>query len=530
MRNEAASSEESDRSRTPAPSDPRVPGVPALRRGGAGLSIGFSQRKATVAHNLMNLPATQSGGRRWIKIGTGLCGLALVIGIGWMVLKLELPRNPRTAADGPPSTPVRTPATSTEPASSPRTTTPDTAAGGPPPSGAAPGTASRQDSGAPPAVEAAANIFRITVRLERGDTIDSVLRDLDLAPVEIGIAVDALRPHLKMTRLKVDQAITVQIRAPADPDVRPVLEGLAIRPEDRRYILLHRDAQGGFSVQEKTFEGGTRLVRASGTIDSSLITSLDAAGVPASARVEMVQAFAWDVSFQHDMKAGDRFDVLVEQPLTSAGKPAEAARVLRAELTTGGGAEILTIYRFKPRQGPEFFFFRNGESVVKELLRTPLSLSHVAPRAGMHRHPVPTQGPTHKGIDFAAPAGTPVLAAGDGKVMQAGRIDERGNRVQIGHDRGLTTGYVHLLRIVRGIRQGAQVRQGQVIGFVGGIGLSIGPHLRFELDHNGQAADPLSIARTSPRRRLAGKDLVRFEAAVARLDRARDGAELMARP
>ena len=265
-------------------------------------------------------------------------------------------------------------------------------------------------------------------------------------------------------------------------------------------------------------------MRASGEVDGSVIGSAEAAGVPHGPLAEMLRAFSWDVNFQHDIKPGDRFDVLVERSWTSDGRPADDGRVLWAEITTGGGAETYSIYRFDPQDGEEFFYNREGESVVKALLRTPLNMSRISSRFGLRQHPVLRFTRLHAGIDFAAPPGTPILAAGSGHVIEAGRFGGYGNWVKIGHDGGLATGYAHMSRIAAGVKRSARVRQGQVIGYVGSTGLSTGPHLHFELHRGGTPIDPLTMARTAQRTRLAGKDLERFKAQVAETDRVRDTA------
>jgi murein DD-endopeptidase MepM/ murein hydrolase activator NlpD len=258
-----------------------------------------------------------------------------------------------------------------------------------------------------------------------------------------------------------------------------------------------------------------------------VIASAEAAGVPRQPLAEMLRAFSWDVNFQHDIKAGDRFDVLIERSWTSDGHEVDAGRVLWAELTTGGGAESFSLYRFKPADGEEFFYNREGESVVKALLRTPLNMSRISSRFGMRRHPVLRFTRLHAGVDFAAPPGTPILAAGAGQVVEAGRNGGYGKWVKILHQGGLATGYAHMSRIAPGVRRSARVRQGQVIGFVGSTGLSTGPHLHFELHRNGRPVNPLTMARTAERARLAGKDLERFRARVAEIDLARETATVV---
>jgi murein DD-endopeptidase MepM/ murein hydrolase activator NlpD len=148
----------------------------------------------------------------------------------------------------------------------------------------------------------------------------------------------------------------------------------------------------------------------------------------------------------------------------------------------------------------------------------------------MRHHPVLRFTRLHAGIDFAAPPGTPILAAGAGRVGEAGPNGGYGRWIKISHSNGLATGYAHLSRIAPGVRRSARVKQGQVIGYVGSSGLSTGPHLHFELHRHGRPVDPLSMARTALRSRLKGQDLARFKARVAEIDQARDSAVAATQP
>jgi murein DD-endopeptidase MepM/ murein hydrolase activator NlpD len=366
----------------------------------------------------------------------------------------------------------------------------------------------------PPHVEAA-------VELRRGDTVARVLDRLGIPATDAADIVAALARHVRLDRLPIGQALVLKLRR-LEADEATVLVGLSIRPEPRRAFTVERDDDGEYSVEEEVFAVTPRLQRAAGLVDGSVIGSAEAAGVPHGALAEMLRAFSWDVNFQHDIKAGDRFDVLVEQNWTSDGMPADEGRVLWAELTTGGGAERYSIYRFKPLDGEEFFFNSEGESVIKSLLRTPLNMSRISSRFGLRQHPVLRFTRLHAGIDFAAPPGTPILAAGAGHVIEAGVFGGYGRWVKIAHEGGLATGYAHMSRIAAGVKRSARVRQGQVIGYVGSTGLSTGPHLHFELHRGGRPIDPLSMARTEQRTRLSGRELARFKAEMAETDRARE--------
>lgn len=363
------------------------------------------------------------------------------------------------------------------------------------------------------------------LHLAKGDTLAGLLADLDLDRGEVARAISALRAHLDIRRLQVGQAVHVTLERSADTDTPPILRDLTIRPEPRRQITLERSDDGIYRATEKIFEVLKKFRRVAGRIKDSLIASAQQAGLPQGALGEMLHAFAWDVSFQHDLKVGDRFAALVEQAYTEDGKLVGAGRLLWARLTTGGGKQSFSVYRFQPKAGRDFFYTPRGESVVRALLRTPLDLARltISSAFGKRRHPLLGFTRLHAGVDFPAPPGTPVLAAGDGRVAEAGRNGGYGNWVMIAHPGVLATGYAHLLRIAPGIRPGGSVRQNQVIGFVGSTGLSTGPHLHFELRRNGTPIDPLSVAHRSLRTRLVGAELARFMKVVAEIDHLRAG-------
>ncbi len=497
----------------------------------------------------------------WRTIGVLLGGLALVAVMVWLAPREPLPPSASAETSGAPpqiaeapnvdsesATPLPEPAEPAQQEASSQEAAPpdvDTAAGPETaPSGgasdlepeaaaqdtppaAAPGVAMASQ---PPATTPAPSAVETSARLEKGGTVAGTLHGLGIATKDVGNAIAALKARVRLNRLPVGQEINVTLGPTEGEEGKPLLVALRIRPEPRREITLERDDNGDFKAEEEIFETVPRLQRATGTVDGSVIVSAEAAGVPRPALVEMLRAFSWDVNFQHDIKVGDRFDVLIEQAWTSDGWPVDAGRVLWAELTTGGGEQSFSIYRFKPHDGEEFFYNKEGESVVKALLRTPLNMSRISSRFGMRHHPVLRFTRLHAGIDFAAPPGTPILAAGAGRVVEAGPNGGYGRWIKISHSDGLATGYAHLSRIAPGVRRSARVKQGQVIGYVGSSGLSTGPHLHFELHRNGRPVDPLSMARTALRSRLSGQDLTRFKARVAEIDRARDSAAAAAQP
>ena len=194
--------------------------------------------------------------------------------------------------------------------------------------------------------------------------------------------------------------------------------------------------------------------------------------------IEFIRALSYDVDFQRELKVGMKFTVLLEQLVTSDGKVTHPGRLLAGELHLG--KRTVTVIRFRPQGGADQFYNAKGESVVRSFLRTPMDASKVTSRFGLREHPILGYSAMHTGVDFGAPSGTPILAAGAGKVTMAGYNGGYGIFVKLEHTREIGTGYGHMSRLGPGIKPGVAVRQGQVIGFVGSTGMSTGPHLHYE--------------------------------------------------
>jgi murein DD-endopeptidase MepM/ murein hydrolase activator NlpD len=229
--------------------------------------------------------------------------------------------------------------------------------------------------------------------------------------------------------------------------------------------------------------------------------------------------FSWDVDFQRDLRAGDGFETMFEEVSLEDGSGAvRGGDVLYAGLTLSG--EILDAYRFEVEDGEVEYFDRTGRSLRKFLMRTPVDGARLSSGFGMRRHPILGYSRMHKGVDFAAPSGTPIYAAGAGRVVSAGRNGGYGNYIRLRHSGEYSTAYAHLSRFAKGIRAGSRIQQGQVIGYVGTTGRSTGPHLHYEILRNDAQINPLSV-RQPPNTQLAGADLERFRAEVGRIDQLR---------
>ena len=233
----------------------------------------------------------------------------------------------------------------------------------------------------------------------------------------------------------------------------------------------------------------------------------------------MIRAFSFDVDFQRELQPGDRFALLYETLHEHDGQLAKPGDLLYAELVLSG--KPIGIYRFTPESGITDYFTADGRSVRKSLLRTPIDGARISSGYGMRRHPILGYSKMHRGVDFAAPTGTPIYAAGHGTVEKAARFGGYGKYVRIRHNGSYKTAYAHLSRYGRGIKAGARVKQGQVIGYVGSTGRSTGPHLHYEVISNGKQVNPRSI-KLPAGERLKGADLKAFQEARERIDALRE--------
>ena len=355
----------------------------------------------------------------------------------------------------------------------------------------------------------ASDRYELTLRLEKGDTVAKMLADIDVPEADRKQIHDKLNALLKKRRLPVGEEIELLLQnVPEQPDAPRVLS-LSVRPQpEREYIITRRD-DGTYGGEEKIYKVSPRIVRVEAARQGSLQQSGVKAGAPSQAMVEFIRALSYDVDFQRELKEGMKFSVLLEQLVTSDGRVTHPGRLLAGELRLL--KRTVVVIRYRPQGGAEGFYNPNGESVVRAFLRTPMDASKISSRFGMREHPILGYSALHAGVDFAAPSGTPILAAGAGRVAMAGPNGGYGLYVKLQHTKDIGTAYAHMSRLGPGIKTGVSVRQGQVIGFVGSTGMSTGPHLHYEFHRGGKQVNPLT-QKFAMRAQVAGKDAGRFRA------------------
>jgi murein DD-endopeptidase MepM/ murein hydrolase activator NlpD len=322
--------------------------------------------------------------------------------------------------------------------------------------------------------------------LRRGETISHLfarhgIQDLDLTGLE---------PALELDPRRLRSGLVVSFRQ-QEPETLP--SRVTIRTSPAQRVVFHRDTSGWQAVVEP-IAWTAEEVRIEGGIDNSLYEALDAQvadeqldGADRQRLAwDLADVYAWQVDFTRDIQPGDRFRVVYERLISEDGET-RFGRVLASDLTMSG--KNLTAFRFES-EGRTAYFDADGNSLRRAFLRAPVQFRRISSTfARARHHPVLGITRRHEGTDYAASPGTPVMAAGDGVVLRAGRAGGYGNLIELRHRNGITTRYGHLRGFARGVRAGARVEQGQTIGYVGSTGLASGPHLHYEFRVNGVARD-----------------------------------------
>ncbi len=269
------------------------------------------------------------------------------------------------------------------------------------------------------------------------------------------------------------------------------IESMQFSVGDTSYIDINLN-DGDISAEKKNYEFSTRLRTASGTITNSLYLACKEQDVPVEVADQLANIFAWDIDFHREIRRGDLFKIIYEERTRFDGMK-KIGRIVAAEFVNQERAYYAFI--FKNENGKQDYFDENGKSLRKQLLKAPLAYSRISSNFSNRRfHPVLQRYAPHLGIDYAAPVGTPVMATGDGSVLETGRNGANGRYIKLRHSNAYTTYYLHLSRFAKGIAPGARVRQGQVIGYVGMTGYATGPHLDYRVKKGNTFLNPRKVS------------------------------------
>ena len=398
-----------------------------------------------------------------------------------------------------------------------------------------------------------------TVTLDAGDTLAGMLEDVGISAQDANAVVVAMGKNFDPRALKIGQpfditygvatigatggaqaktaqprtttvmvnhkAVVVPVDAGEDDASGATAENsqaisrllsLHFSPTIEQEITVTRTTEGTYTAELVKKDLQVHRHRAGGTIDSSLYLAAMQAGIPADVVVDLIHMFSYKVDFQRDLHPGDKFEVYYDYYYTPDGQPAKYGAISYAMMTLGG--KQIPMYRFQADPGePAEYFDQKGESAKGMLMKTPVDGARISSGFGSRFHPILGYTRMHKGVDFAVPTGTPVMAAGAGTIQFMGRAAGYGNFVKISHGNGYATDYGHLSRFAPGMRIGARVRQGQIFAYSGMTGMATGPHLHYEILINNHQVNPLAV-KMAQGRQLIGKLLREFQEKRQQLD------------
>ncbi|HSN17674.1 MAG TPA: M23 family metallopeptidase [Gammaproteobacteria bacterium] len=349
-------------------------------------------------------------------------------------------------------------------------------------------TAAAAPSPVPPPVSLAPPVPSLTTadfRVANGDTLAELFDRRNLSASDLAAIISAGHGSDRLKRILPGDVIHVQYT----PDAH--VQDLRMQYDDAHMLDVARGADGSYGATVSEIPTTVTSAFAHGVIENSLFDAAGRAGLSDSTTMNLIQIFAWDVDFAHDIQSGDSFTVLY-QKIQRAGHAVVDGPILAAEFKTGG--HDYRVVRYTDPHGVSGYYTPDGKSIRKALMRAPVSFSRISSGFSLHRrHPILGYTRAHQGVDYAAPTGTPIHAAGDGRVVFVGLKGGYGKCIVIDHGGGYATLYGHMSRFKRGMHAGLHVKQEQVIGFVGMTGLATGPHLHFEVHVYGVPRNPRTV-------------------------------------
>lgn len=355
-----------------------------------------------------------------------------------------------------------------------------------------------------------------TLTVNPGDTMIDLLQQAGIKRSESLSIIDSLGQVYNLRKINIGTEITVSFEKDKLDANNKIVNKVTINPGGSKKIEVYNF--GSEVYQAKLIELPLKkfLIKKSITIDGSFIGSTSKNGIPGNVVLSVIKSLSYDVDFQRDIKKGDSFDIVYEKYYHEDGNFAHYGSVKYANLKRQNSEH--KIYKHKTLEGEEEFYDAFGKSVVKSLLRTPINAVRISSGFGVRKHPVLGYSKMHKGVDFAAPVGTPILAAGSGVVEKREVFSGYGNYLRIRHNNVYSTAYAHISKFAQGVKVGSRVKQGQVVAYVGSTGNSTGAHLHYEVLKYGKQINPTAIKLTSVGNKLSGKELKRFQESIRQID------------
>ena len=340
--------------------------------------------------------------------------------------------------------------------------------------------------------------------VKSGDSLSSLFKHAGLSDRDLYQVINEAPEAGSLRRIMPGQQVSFGL------DANGQLQQLVYQRDKLNSLRIERK-DGQFSAIELQREPDVKIAYRRGTIDSSLFMAGQEAGITDNLTMALAGIFGWDIDFILDIRQGDSFNLLFEEKFLD-GEKIGNGNILAAEFTNQG--RTYRAVRYLNAKDDANYYTPEGRSMRREFLRTPVEFTRISsPFNPNRRHPVLNTIRAHQGTDYAAPRGTPIRAAGDGRVIFAGRKGGYGNTVIIKHGQAYQTLYAHMNQFRRGVRSGSKVKQGQTIGYVGSSGLATGPHLHYEFHVNGSVRNPVTVDLPKASS-IAQNEMGRFKAQV----------------
>ena len=360
-----------------------------------------------------------------------------------------------------------------------------------------------------------ARLETVEVTLKPGDNLGPLLQRNGVSPGTAYAMTEAFGKVFSPTKLRAGQVFSIS----RDGDD---VTGLAFKPTLETSVFVERDGEG-FAARTVEAEFAYEVVSLKTTIENSIYLDAKRLGAPDRVIQQFAHIYEYSVDFQRDIRRGDEMEMFFEVARNRKGDIIKSKDLLFTSFSPRGKAQ--EYYLYADAKGEENYYGADGKTAKRKLRATPVNGARLSSGFGSRRHPVLGYKKMHKGVDFAAPRGTPILAAGSGTVVRANRFGSFGNYIKLRHTDGYETAYAHLKGFA--VKKGQRVRQDQVIGYVGTTGRSTGPHLHYEVHHHGKAINPRKLSQLSGKP-LAKSEMAAFGARRAEIDAMRSTAPVIA--
>ena len=351
---------------------------------------------------------------------------------------------------------------------------------------------------------------KIRHQVKAGETFDNILSKYSIKKKEIQNIKNTLSKKINLNKLNTNQKIYFTV----DQSNNSIKKFIFQISNKERLYLTKNDQAESFNQKILITKLNKKVIYQENIILQSLYKSAVDKKIPANTIIELARIYGFQVDFQRDIRKKDRFQIMYEAFVDENQKVIETGNILFANLILSG--EDNSLYYFD-KEGSTGHYDKNGKSIKKALMKTPINGARLSSSFGMRKHPIDGFTKMHQGTDFAAPTGTPIMASGSGVIKKAGWCGGGGNCVVIRHNSTYQTIYAHMSKFANGIRKGVRVKQGQTIGFVGSTGKSTGPHLHYEVIINGKKVNSQKLKLPSGKI-LKGDERKLFETKKIKLD------------